>query len=283
MRSLSLMGVTLPMALPLIPLAAIIIVALSHLLERRRTAFGAAGLAIDLRAGLGRLAAGERVEDCAHALLGEVLVIIVVDLDHWRIRAGAEALDLGQREQAVFGRVSLPESAQLASAQHVIRSAQHARRRSAHLYMEAADRRQVEHGVEGRDLEHVDRRHIEFASDELHDRKRQPSLRVRLRTNLPLGEVEERYGRRPLPPFRVTCDDLLRALCVLCRPLEAFPACADLRIVDDSALPGHQRSTSPNTTSMADSTAVTSASMWPFIMKSIACRCEKPVGRILQR
>ena len=43
------------------------------------------------------------------------------------------------------------------------------------------------------------------------------------------------------------------------------------------------RSTSPNTMSIALSTAVVSASMWPFIMKSIACRCEKPVGRILQR
>src|SRR4051812_7080085 len=43
------------------------------------------------------------------------------------------------------------------------------------------------------------------------------------------------------------------------------------------------RSTSPNTMSSALSTAVVSASMWPFIMKSIAWRCEKPVGRILQR
>jgi len=43
------------------------------------------------------------------------------------------------------------------------------------------------------------------------------------------------------------------------------------------------RSHSPKTTSMALSTAVVSASMWPFIMKSIACKCEKAVGRILQR
>src|SRR5215216_6555810 len=43
------------------------------------------------------------------------------------------------------------------------------------------------------------------------------------------------------------------------------------------------RSTSPNTMSRALSTAVVSASMWPRIMKSIAWRCEKPVGRILQR
>ena len=43
------------------------------------------------------------------------------------------------------------------------------------------------------------------------------------------------------------------------------------------------RSHSPNTMSAAPSTAVTSASMWPFIMKSIACKWLNAVGRILQR
>ena len=44
-----------------------------------------------------------------------------------------------------------------------------------------------------------------------------------------------------------------------------------------------QRSLSPNTGSSADSTAVVSASMWPFIMKSSAWRWLNIVGRILQR
>ena len=43
------------------------------------------------------------------------------------------------------------------------------------------------------------------------------------------------------------------------------------------------RSHSPKTTSMAERTAVVSASMWPFIMKSIACKWLNAVGRILQR
>src|SRR5688572_6095798 len=107
MRSLSLIGVTLPMALPLTPLAAIVVVALRHLLERRRTAFGAARLAIDLRAGPGLLASRERIEHGSHARLGQILEIVVVDLDHWRVGAGAKTLDLSQREQAVFGRVTL--------------------------------------------------------------------------------------------------------------------------------------------------------------------------------
>ena len=75
--------------------------------KRGRPALGTAGLAVDLRAGLRRLAAGQRVEDRGHALEGQVLVIVVVDLDHRRIGAGAEAFDLGQREQAVGGGVAL--------------------------------------------------------------------------------------------------------------------------------------------------------------------------------
>src|SRR4051812_11747822 len=43
------------------------------------------------------------------------------------------------------------------------------------------------------------------------------------------------------------------------------------------------RSTSPNTMSSEPRMAVTSASMWPRDMKSIAWRWEKPVGRIFTR
>lgn len=43
------------------------------------------------------------------------------------------------------------------------------------------------------------------------------------------------------------------------------------------------RSHSPNTISIAPKMAVASGSMWPFVMKSIACKWLKAVGRILQR
>ena len=43
------------------------------------------------------------------------------------------------------------------------------------------------------------------------------------------------------------------------------------------------RSHSPNTTSIAPMIAVTSGSMWPTLMKSIAWRWLNAVGRILQR
>ena len=118
------------------------------------------------------LTASQSVEDGAHAFLGEVLVIVVVDLDHWRVSAGSEAFDLGQREEAVLGGVALAQAAEFARLQHVVRPAQHARRRAAHLNVETSDRHQVEHGVEGRDLEHLDRRHVELTSDKLHHGKR---------------------------------------------------------------------------------------------------------------
>src|SRR3546814_11416997 len=42
----------------------------------------------------------QRFEDADGAVVIEVFVIIVIDLDHRRVGAGAHALDLGQREQA---------------------------------------------------------------------------------------------------------------------------------------------------------------------------------------
>ena len=50
-----------------------------------------------------------------------------------------------------------------------------------------------------------------------------------------------------------------------------------------SSKPIPHRSHSPNTTSIALNTAVVSASMWPFIMKSIACKWLNAVGLILHR
>src|SRR6478672_12013868 len=121
------------------PLRAIVVIALGHLLEAGRAALWAARLAVDLRTNLWRLAGGERIEDRAHALLGQILVIVVVDLDHRRVGAGAETFDLGQREQPVVGRLALLQAAALAGGEDIVRSGQHARRRAADLDVEFAD------------------------------------------------------------------------------------------------------------------------------------------------
>lgn len=45
----------------------------------------------------------ERLEKSNHGLRGQVLVEIVVDLDHGGVDAGSEALDFNHSEESVFG------------------------------------------------------------------------------------------------------------------------------------------------------------------------------------
>src|SRR3546814_4978482 len=100
---------------------------------RVRSGLGLARMASrDLRPRLRRLTRGERIEDADHAVVIEIFVIIVVDLDHRRVGAGAHALDLGQREQPVGRRLALGHAAVLARRHHIVRPAQQARRSEEH-------------------------------------------------------------------------------------------------------------------------------------------------------
>jgi len=49
----------------------------------------------------------ERRQQRLHRLGRQVLVVVVVDLDHGRVDAGAEALDLDEGEEAVGGGLAL--------------------------------------------------------------------------------------------------------------------------------------------------------------------------------
>lgn len=61
-----------------------------------------------LRSGAGRLGAGlESREELDGGLGGQVLVVVIVDLDHGRVDAGAEALDLDESEEAVRSGLAL--------------------------------------------------------------------------------------------------------------------------------------------------------------------------------
>ena len=65
------------------------------------------------------------------------------------------------------------EETAVAVFDELVRSAQHARRRAAHLDVRfLADRRQLEHRVERRDLEDADVGHVEHLADFLHRRPR---------------------------------------------------------------------------------------------------------------
>ncbi len=85
-----------------------------------------------------------------------------------------------------------------------VRAAQPAGRRAAQLHMEFADRREIEHRVEGRDLEHADIRHAEQLGDMLDRLLRQPAAGLLLRA------PQQRDHRRLLAAFRIFRDLLLR-------------------------------------------------------------------------
>ena len=81
---------------------------------------------------------------------------------------------------------------------------------------------------------------MKLRGDELHHGERQPSLGVRLRTDLSLREVKQRDDRRLLPPLRILSDDRLRRLRVGVGPRKARPARALLGVIEDGSLSGHQ-------------------------------------------
>src|SRR5215203_1724078 len=53
-----------------------------------------------------QLAPATLVDDLVNLLVGQVLVVVEADLHHRRRAAGAEALDFGERELTVLGRLS---------------------------------------------------------------------------------------------------------------------------------------------------------------------------------
>ena len=110
---------------------------------------------------------GEAVEHLLEAFRGQVLVGVVPDQHHRRVHAGAEALDLLPGEIAVRRDVQrIVVDALVADLEQRLGAAQHARRGAADLDVRLlADRREQEHGVEGRDLERADVRHAEHVGD----------------------------------------------------------------------------------------------------------------------
>lgn len=48
----------------------------------------------------------QRIEELYDSLRSEILVVVVVDLDHWRVDTGSQALDLAKSEHTVRGSVS---------------------------------------------------------------------------------------------------------------------------------------------------------------------------------
>ena len=146
----------------------------------------------------------------------QIFVIIVVDLHHRRVAAGAETLNLDPGELAVRRDVALVADLALADRLDVLRPGQHARRGAAELHVMPAHRLEVEHRVEGRDLERADKRHIEHLGDFLDGRTRQPIGVLRLRA------PHQREDRRGLPALGIFGDLLFRPGLILRRERETL-------------------------------------------------------------
>ena len=58
------------------------------------------------------------VQDLMSVSDGEVLVVVVVDLDHGRVDAGAEALDLADGEELVVGHAADADAKVLLAGRH---------------------------------------------------------------------------------------------------------------------------------------------------------------------
>ena len=159
-----------------------------------------------LRTGLdARTVAGlERLDDLFQTLRGQILIGILEDHHHWRVHAGALALDLfpGQRARLV-AMERLGVDVPLAHRLQILGAAQHARRRAAYLDMRTgADRGQHELGVEGGDLQHADQRHGQPVRHIFDGGLGHPAI-------LLLGTHEQRNHRRLLAAFRIFANRLI--------------------------------------------------------------------------
>jgi hypothetical protein len=140
----------------------------------------------------------------------EILEILVADLHHRRIDAGAEAFDLAQGEGAVLGRLAEVDAEPLLAGLHDrVGAAQPAGRRRADLQQVLSDRLQIEHGVEARDLVDADRRHVEDLGHMVHGGAVEPAAILRLR------QMEQRDHRARLAARRIFGDDFIRFCAIL--------------------------------------------------------------------
>merc|ERR1719220_2717800 len=166
---------------------------------------------------------------------GEVLVVIVVDLDHGRVDAGAEALDLADGEELVVGHAADADAKVFLAGRHdLVAASEPAGSCCANLNMVFANRVAHEHGVEGGHFVHSHAWHSDHLSHMVHGSDRQPAA------YLPLSKVKQGDHCGSLVPVRVDRHDRVGAGFVLSCELKR-----SLGIVGSSVPVYHQSITSP--------------------------------------
>src|SRR6476661_6357641 len=184
--------------------------------QRGPTSKRLGGMPAILRARLHLAALAQVDENLLEALRRQVLVVVLVDLHHWRIDASAKALDLDPGEHPILGDVAGLADQLAAGVFQRFGAAQQAGRGAAELHVIAANRRKIEHGVEGGDLVDADIRHAEQVGDVAECWLRQPAAALFLRP------PQKRQHRRGLAALRIFLELILRPTEVLGGKGEGF-------------------------------------------------------------
>mmetsp|Transcript_8566 Transcript_8566/g.14508 ORF Transcript_8566/g.14508 Transcript_8566/m.14508 type:complete len:229 (-) Transcript_8566:200-886(-) len=128
----------------------------------------------------------------------QTLVVIIVELDHWRVGTSAQTLHLQQSEEAVLGGLAILDTQMLLNGLFdVLRTTNHAGCGAAELDKVLTHLGPIEHGVEGCDLIDTGRSGSNNLSHLVHCGHRQPT------TVLTLGQIQQRNNTRLLVIGRI--------------------------------------------------------------------------------
>src|ERR1700761_1465471 len=171
-------------------------------LQRGRAADWGGELTAVLGTRLRKIAGSEAVQHLAEVFLGQVLVGILPDQHHRRIHAGTETLHLFPAEIPILREMKgIMMDTALAHLDDIGGAAQPAWRGATDLNMGLfADRLQLEHGVESRDLKRPDVGHFKQIRDRTDRSFRNPA------TMLFLHPPQDRDHRRRLTAWRMLGD-----------------------------------------------------------------------------
>lgn len=213
---------------------------LRHIRQTRQLGTILTALAARQRSGGGdlhRLAGGrggrlfQRGQESLDRLRGEILIVVIVDLDHGRIDTGAQAFDFKEAEQPVVRGVAGGDAQMLGDGLDNLRAAAAAELargldgldnrwlrergsyRSADLDKVFAHRLAVVHGVEGGDLVDTHWGHLQKPGNLVHDADAGPA-------ELALSQVQKGHDGRLLVLRGVTFEDLIDEAEVLLGELE---------------------------------------------------------------
>src|ERR1700722_9999349 len=175
-------------------------------LQRGRPADRGGELTAVLGTRLREIAGGEAVQHLAEVFLGQIFVGILPDQHHRRIHAGAETLDLFPAEIPILREMKgIMMDTALAHLDDIGGAAQPAWGGAADLDMGLlADRLQLEHGVEGRNLKRPNVGHLKQIGDRADRSFRTPAVM------LLLHPPQDRDHRRRLTAWRMFGDLLFR-------------------------------------------------------------------------